>query len=92
VTGLIALASLLVLSPYFRNGIESPVKEERRKIGLSIAGVAVVGLILAYLILKLFPESGALTEGGGFTNIFGHAAGFLWGILVSIGVWVYLEV
>jgi hypothetical protein len=91
VTGLIALASLLVLSPYFRSGIEIPGKEERRNIGLSIAGIAVVGFILAYLILKLFPEPGALTEGGAFTNIFGHAAGFLWGTIVSTGVWIYLE-
>jgi hypothetical protein len=89
VTGLIILASLLVLSPYVRGGIEIPGKEERKNIGLSTAGVAVVGFILAYLILKLFPETGAIVEDGGFTNIFDHAAGFLWGILVSIGVWVY---
>jgi hypothetical protein len=91
VTGLIALASLLVLLPYFRNGIEIPDEGTQRHTGLSIAGVAVVGFISAYLILKLFPETGALTEGGTFTNIFGHAAGFLWGILVSIGVYVYSE-
>jgi hypothetical protein len=91
VTGLIALASLLMLTPYVRSGIEIPEKEKQRNIGLSIAGVAVVGFILAYLILKLFPEAGALTEDGAFTNIFGHAAGFLWGILVSIGVWVYVS-
>lgn len=89
VTGLIILASLLVLLPYIRSGIEIPVKEKRRKIGLSIAGVAVVGFILAYLTLKLFPEAGAIVEGGALTNVFGHAAGFLWGILVSIGVWIY---
>jgi len=89
VTGLIALATLLVLLPYIRSGIEIPGKEERKNIGLSIAGVAVVGFILAYLILKLFPEPGAIVVDGALTNIFGHAAGFLWGILVSIGVWVY---
>jgi hypothetical protein len=91
VTGLIALASLLVLSPYFRSGIEIPGKDEQRNIGLSIAGVAVVGFILAYLILKLFPEPGAIVEDGALTNVFGHAAGFLWGIIVSIGVWTYYE-
>ncbi|WP_435183005.1 hypothetical protein [Halobellus sp. EA9] len=89
VMGLIALASLLVLSPYFRGGIEFPDKEKRKYTGLSIGAVAVVSFILAYLILKLFPEAGAIIKDGAFTNIFAHAAGFLWGILVSIGVWVY---
>ena len=91
VTSLIALASLLVLSSYFRSGIEIPGKEERRNIGLSIAGIAVVAFIAAYMILKLFPEAGAIVEDGAFTNIFGHAAGFLWGILISISVWVYFS-
>lgn len=91
VTGLIALASLLVLSPYFRSGMEIPGKEEQRNIGLSVAGIAVVGFIAAYMILKLFPEAGAIVEDGAFTNIFGHAAGFIWGLLVSIGVWIHFE-
>lgn len=91
VTGLIALASLLVLSPYFRSGIEIPGKEEQRNIGLSIAGIAIVGFIAAYMILKLFPEPGAIVEDGALTNVFGHAAGFLWGILISISVWVYFS-
>jgi hypothetical protein len=91
VTGLIALASLLVLLPYFRNGIEIPDEGTQRHTALSIAGVAVVGSISAYLILKLFPEAGAIVADGAFTNIFGHAAGFLWGTIVSTGVWIYLE-
>lgn len=51
---------------------------------ITAGAVGLVGIVLAVLILGLFPEAEALVEGGTFTNVFAHAAGFVWGTVVPV--------
>ena len=83
VTGLVLLGSGLVFVQYARNGVEVPDGEVRRDAVITAGAVGLVGVVLGVLILGLFPESEALVEGGTFTNVFAHAAGFVWGIVIA---------
>jgi len=46
--------------------------------------MGLVGVVLGVLILGLFPSAETLVEGGTFTNVFAHAAGFLFGIILTL--------
>jgi len=83
VTGLVALGGLLVFVPYVRSGVEVSEGEARREAVITAGAVGLVGVVLGVLILGLFPEAEVLVEGGTFTNVFAHAAGFVWGIVVA---------
>jgi hypothetical protein len=83
VTGLVLLGSGLVFVQYARSGVEVPDGEARRDAVITAGAVGLVGVVLGVLILGLFPESEALVEGGTFTNVFAHAAGFLWGVALA---------
>ncbi|SDZ87789.1 hypothetical protein SAMN04488065_0954 [Haloplanus vescus] len=84
VTGLVVLGGLLVFVPYVRNGVEIPDGAARREAVITAGAVGLVGVVLGVLILGLFPDSEALVEGGTFTNVFAHAAGFVWGIIIGL--------
>jgi hypothetical protein len=84
VTGLVVLVAVLVFGQYARYGVEIPEGERRRDAAVSAGAVALVGVVLAVLVLALFPEAGSLVEGGTFTNVFAHAAGFLWGVISTV--------
>jgi hypothetical protein len=84
VTGLVLLGSGLVFVQYARHGVEVPDGEARRDAVITAGAVGLVGVVLGVLILGLFPEAEALVEGGTFTNVFAHAAGFLWGIMLMM--------
>ncbi|AXG11593.1 hypothetical protein [Haloplanus rubicundus] len=83
VTGLVLLGSGLVFVQYARHGVEVPDGKARRDAVITAGAVGLVGVVLGVLILGLFPEAEALVEGGSFTNVFAHAAGFVWGIALS---------
>ena len=83
VTGLVLLGGALVFGQYAWRGVEVPDGEARRAAVITAGAVGLVGVVLGVLILGLFPEAEALVEGGSFTNVFAHAAGFLWGIVVA---------
>jgi len=83
VTGLILLGGVLVFGQYAWRGVEVPEGEARRDAVISAGAVGLVGVVLGVLILGLFPEAEALVEGGTFTNVFAHAAGFVWGIVLG---------
>lgn len=84
VTGLVLLAGVLVFGQYARRGVEVPDGEARRDAVITAGAVGLVGVVLGVLILGLFPEAEALVEGGTFTNVFAHAAGFVWGIVLTV--------
>jgi hypothetical protein len=84
VTGLVLLGSLLVFGQYAWRGVEIPDGEGRRDAVITVGSVGLVGVVLGVLILGLFPESEALVEGGTFTNVFAHAAGFIYGIVLTL--------
>jgi len=86
VTGLVLLGSGLVFVQYARRGVEVPDGEARHKVVITAGAVGLVGVVLGVLILGLFPEAEALVEGGSFTNVFAHAAGFVWGIVLTITI------
>lgn len=87
VTGLVLLGVVLVFGQYAWRGVEVPDGEARRDAVITAGAVGLVGVVLGVLILGLFPEAEALVEGGTFTNVFAHAAGFVWGIsLTSLGL------
>jgi hypothetical protein len=86
VTGLVALGGVLVFGQYAWRGVEVPEGEARRDAVITAGAVGLVGVVLGVLILGLFPEAEALVEGGSFTNVFAHAAGFLWGISIGISL------
>lgn len=56
---------------------------------LGLPGLFAAGALVS-LVLALFP-AGPLVVDGTFTNVFGHAAGVLWGGLISVGVSVVSE-
>lgn len=84
VTGLVVLGMGLTFVPYLRAGVELPRGEDREDAAVSAVAVVLVGVVLATLLLGLFPSAEALVGEGSFTNVFAHAAGFLWGILVAL--------
>jgi hypothetical protein len=84
VTGLVLLGGVLVFGQYAWHGVEVPDGEERRDAVITAGAVGLVGVVLGVLILGLFPEGEALVEGGSFTNVFAHAAGFVWGIVLTV--------
>jgi len=49
---------------------------------ITAGAVGLVGVVLGVLILRRFPSVETLVEAETFTNVFAHAAGFLWGMLV----------
>jgi hypothetical protein len=86
VTGLVGLGILLVAGQYVYEHDLRPVDWEHFRRGVFGALlVGLVGVVLSVLILALFPQPSALVDDGTFTNIFAHAAGFVWGIVVSAG-------
>ncbi len=89
VRGLIALGGTLVVVPYLRDGIEIPTGPARETALKTIGAIVVIGFILVYLMLHLFPDPGAIVADGTITNVFGHAAGFVWGVVISVGIWSY---
>lgn len=89
VTGLIALGGMLVIVPYLRDGIGVPTGTARITAMKTSGAIGVVGFIFIYLMLHLFPDPGTIVTDGTITNVFGHAAGFVWGALISIVTWSY---
>lgn len=89
VAGLIALGGILVVVPHLWNGIEVPTGTARETALNTIGAIGMIRVILVYLMLHLFPDPGAIVADGTITNVFGHAAGFVWGALILIGIWSY---
>lgn len=89
VTGLVLLGSGLVFVQYAWRGVEVPEGEARRDAVITAGAVGLVGVVLGVLLLGLFPESEALVEGGTFTNVFAHAAGFIFGVGLAVGARVH---
>lgn len=82
VTGLTGLGIALMAALYVNeHDLSQMGLDEVRRIGFGALLVVLVGTVLAVMILALFPQPSALVEDGTFTNIFAHAAGFLWGSL-----------
>jgi len=60
----------------------------QRTTAKTVGAIGIVGFILAYLLLHLFPKPGAIVVDRAVTNVFGHAAGFIRGVILSIGIWI----
>lgn len=84
VTGLVLLGTGLVFVQYARQGVEIPEGEARRDAVITAGAVGLVGIVLGVLIWGLFPQAEALVEDGTLTNVFAHAAGFVWGIILTM--------
>jgi len=84
VTGLVLLGGLLVFVPYVRHGVEVPDGEGQREAVITAGAMGLVGVVLGVLILGLFPSAEALVEDGTFTNVYAHAAGFVWGVGLAL--------
>jgi membrane associated rhomboid family serine protease len=92
VTGLVLLGIALVFGSYlFQHDIVLDERADVERVGIAAVVVALVGVVLAVLVLGLFPQAEALVEDGQFTNVFAHAAGFLWGIAVSTTMYLLLR-
>lgn len=92
VTGLVGAGIVLLAGLYvYEYGVSLTDSEEFRRVGLGVLLVVLVGLVLSVLVLALFPTASTLVDDGTFTNIFAHAAGFLWGILLSGGILIENE-
>ncbi|MFB6148998.1 MAG: hypothetical protein ABEJ48_04975 [Halobacteriales archaeon] len=52
-----------------------------QRVVLGAGVIAAVGVVLSWLVLSLFPPT--IIQGGSFTNVFAHAAGFIYGAVVS---------
>ena len=52
--------------------------------GLSTAAVGLVGVVLAYMVLALFPPTAALVSGEAAVNLYAHIIGFLSGVSASL--------
>ena len=90
VTGLVGAGIVLLAGFYvYEYGVSLADLKDIRRVGVLL--VVLVGLVLSVLVLALFPTAGALVDDGMFTNIFAHAAGFLWGILLSGGILIEKE-
>lgn len=83
VTGLVVLGAGIVFGQYARGGVAVPDGEGRRDAAVSAGAVGLVGVVLAVLILALFPGAESLVEGGTFRNVFAHGAGFVWGVTAT---------
>lgn len=82
VSGLISFGLVFVGGAYvWENGVNI----ERFK-DLSVVrdalGVVLVFVVLAYLVVKMFPSS--VVSGGSLTNIWAHAVGFLSGLIIPV--------
>lgn len=55
-----------------------------RKNALAVGMLAYSTVALVYLFVALFPTD--VVDGGQFTNVYGHAVGFLFGLLVGVGL------
>jgi len=55
----------------------------KRDVVITAGAVGLVGVVLGVLILGLFPVTETLVEGETFTNVFAHAAGFVWGVILT---------
>ncbi|WP_311174137.1 hypothetical protein [Halobellus ordinarius] len=88
VTGLVGASIVLLTGLYvYEDGISTdPVDIQRVGFGGLLVGL--VAVVLSVLVLALFPTASTLVDDGTFTNIFAHAAGFLWGIILSGGLLV----
>lgn len=86
VGGLVIIGLGLVSGSYVaQHGVSTSIGTQRRALqNGGVVGLVVV--VLTLLILGLFPAAGDLTEGGTLTNVFAHAAGFGWGIILSLGM------
>jgi membrane associated rhomboid family serine protease len=86
VTGLVGLGITLVTGQYvYEHDPNLAELDDFRRAGYGVLLAVLVGAVLSVLILALFPQPSALVKDGMFTNIFAHAAGFFWGIVVSVG-------
>jgi hypothetical protein len=91
VTGLVGLGIALMVGLYiYEHNLCSIESGEFQRLGFGALLVALISVVLALLVLGLFPQPSALVEDETFTNIYAHAAGFLWGIVVSVGSMVKL--
>ncbi|MFB6108422.1 MAG: hypothetical protein ABEJ82_06240 [Haloplanus sp.] len=88
VTGLVALGVGLTFVPYVRGGVDLPASGDRRDAVVTAVAVALAGVVLAALLLGLFPRTVALASGETATDAFAHAAGLLWGAVVALTTWV----
>lgn len=87
-TAVVAIGMLLSLIEIVRRGYPHGLPDTRRgwiAAGTTIVIVVWVVVVLTVLVVGLFPSQ--LVDGGTFTNIFAHAAGFAYGI--GISVWGY---
>lgn len=92
VTGLVLLGMILVAGQYvYNHDVALSDRATRRRIIIGGSLAVLVGVVLAVLVLGLFPQADTLVDDSNFTNIFAHAAGFLWGIVVSAGVLMIIE-
>ncbi len=92
VTGLVLLGIVLVFGQYlYQRDIVIDERADIERIGIAAGVVVLVGVVLAVLVLGLFPQAEALVEDGQFTNVFAHAAGFLWGLVTSSALFMFTE-
>jgi hypothetical protein len=84
VTGLVGLGIAIVFGRYvYGHDLTVETRDDLRRIGFGSLLVVLVGIVLVVLVLGLFPQAEALVENGQFTNIYAHAAGFLWGLVIA---------
>ena len=85
VAGLIAAGIALMVGGIVVEGdVWTPQRSEWRSVGADVGAVVLVFAVLAVLVLELIPDPSSIVEGGSMTNVFAHAAGFLFGIGVSV--------
>lgn len=85
VGGLVGIGLLLQLWGYnWQQGIRIK-RMERRQLFIDIAALLFVFVVLAYIVVALFPAD--IVSDGRTINIFAHGAGFLFGIITSIIVY-----
>lgn len=84
VVGLATVGILLVVGGYlWEYGLDFSLESDvtRRVKPVAISGLVVV--VLSAIMIGMFPADPV--KDGSFTNIFGHAAGFVWGSLIALG-------
>ncbi|QLG27107.1 hypothetical protein HUG10_05905 [Halorarum halophilum] len=50
----------------------------------TVGAVLFVGVVVAFVVLALFPAPENVVSDGTFVNVYSHAAGFLWGLVIAI--------
>lgn len=83
VGGLVGFGIVLQIGAFYR---EHGIGRINRRLIIDSVVVLLVFVVLAYLIVALFPAD--IVSNGSTTNIFAHGIGFLFGVLVSTAVLV----